>query len=167
MSTWWGTRSKVTPRMVFEVDAMRMLFSEKRPVLYRQNVSWDAHFFVVTHELNFNTDGALPYWEAKFQTINVPGSRSVINTREIFELQVLYSSNYPASEPQANLTNQNLSGAQHLFPGGKLCLHAHNSARDGWDPAKSTAATIALWAIQWTRAWLYWKKTNVWPEARR
>jgi len=166
MSTWWGSRKQVTARMVFEIEAMRMLFSDKNPILFRQNVSWDGNFWVATHKLTLNTDCPNPFWDARFRMTNDQDSRSKINSRDMFHIQVLYTSNYPSSEPQANLKSHKIAGAEHYFSdGGKLCLHAHRTARDGWDPAKSTAATIALWAIQWTRAWLYWKQTTVWPKA--
>ena len=33
----------------------------------------------------------------------------------------------------------------------------------GWNPSRSTAVTVAAWAVQWLYAYYTWRSTGQWP----
>lgn len=75
-------------------------------------------------------------------------------------------SDYPSSFPTAVVLEPHLGrSSPHQHGGsGELCLFNPSEGRKhGWDPARSTAVTIALWAVEWLKAYYTWKKTGKWP----
>lgn len=163
--TWWGTREHPSPRMVAEILAMKKAFPLSERNLVHTYVRWDFDFEIETVDRDLITSGgATPYWLIRFR-MRETSSSSRIRSRDVFEIKVKYPSLYPAKEPIVTLESHDAAGApHHFFDSDVLCLHSHDGTRTGWDPAKSTAATFGLWAVEWIRAWLYWKRNLSWPE---
>ncbi len=169
MSNWWiDTGNRPSTRLAVEVIAMKKAFVEKELTDFKYGASWDRPFQIKTLRKKLHIEGsAAPYWQLEFVMQPMPGVAPLLNSSDVFKLQILYTSDFPGKEPQANYLSPDVSGSLHLFvSGNKLCLHNHSSANSGWDPARSTAATIAVWSIQWARAWLSWKLTGSWPEVQ-
>lgn len=169
MSTWWGTRKEPSRRMRVEILAMKKLFNTKQKVLIKPRVLWDDDFYLITKELNLDTDNRIrPFWLTTFRMRSGPQNR--INPEGWYTLRITYRSEFPAKEPAATIPSHGLLGAEHIF--GKLsetddyvlCLTGHDGIRSGWDPARSTAATIGLWSIEWIRAWTLSIITGYWPD---
>ncbi len=163
--TWWGSWENPSDRMRREALTMKATFDIKKRVLIRSHVSWDQDFYLETGERKFVTDKPrYPYWLITFRMHDSSSSR--IRSKEWFTIRIEYPEGYPDYEPEVRVISHDVTDAPHvlLFSSGALCLHDHTSSRSGWDPGKSTAATFGLWAIEWIRAYLYWKKTWFWPE---
>ena len=53
---------------------------------------------------------------------------------------------------------------KHQFEDGQLCLfNPKDGTTYGWNPSRSTAVTVAGWAIQWLYAFYTWQALKVWP----
>jgi hypothetical protein len=159
--TWWGTRKKPSLRLKKEILLMQATFPKEK----RAPMDLYGKFDLETSDLDLVTDEdpLQPYWLVRFRMHDRLSSR--IKSKDWFTIKIKYSKSHPNQEPYVFVLSHNVSNAPHvlLFSSGALCLHAHKSARSGWDPGKSTAATFGLWAVQWIRAWLRWKKTRRWP----
>ena|SRR3989344_4609170 len=151
---WWGTRQHPSPRMVIEIAAMKIVFKFNEPSLIKPQRGWDQQFYLHTLSRELNTNNpSNPFWEISFQMSYLP---------DTYKIQINYQKNYPAEEPAVFLLSHRGSG-RHIFKNGRLCLHNHTGSLYGWDPAKSTAATFGLWAVEWIRAWIIQEKTGNWP----
>jgi len=166
MSTsWFGTTQKPSPRAAIEIAAMKKLFDTTTPTVVRHKVSWDSDFLLYTLKLELNPAEPI-HWTVQFSMYDIEETGKGVNNNDTFTIRILYPSNFPAGEPQVEVTSHNVNGV-HVFNGGKLCLHSHRGASSGWDPAASTAATFGLWSVQWIRAWIYYKTHTIWPDANK
>ncbi len=136
--TWWGSRKNVSPRLQLEVEAMRATFGDT--------------FRLIVPKL-----GNL-YWVGEVQ-INLIGAPA-----EDHLLKIMYPEQYPVRPPEAYVLRPFIYSPKHQFEDGQLCLfNPVDGAAYGWNPSRSTAATVAGWAIQWIYAYYTWRATGKWP----
>lgn len=168
MSWLVDERGHASRRAKLEISKMKALFNIDKPVRLNY-LGWDVPFSVTTlqnPQLHYQ-DRSDVYWEIHFKMRNLPRSPVGVNPTEPVELKIVYHGD-PTNEPHAYIpSHEHLilgEPTPHHFGGGRLCLFDHGQSRAlGWDPAKSTASTVAIWSIQWLRTYYYWKKTNNWP----
>ena len=91
-----------------------------------------------------------------------------LNLREIPQrdhvLRIIYPHDYPARPPEAYVLQPRIYSEKHQFVDGQLCLFNPRDGADyGWNPSRSTAVTVAGWAIEWLYAYYTWKITDRWP----
>jgi len=138
MPAWWGTQKNVSERLRNEVMVMRQSFGE-------------------TFKL-FVPKDALLYWRGAIY-INMRG----IPQREHL-LRIVYPNEYPNRPAEAYVDDPNLYSKKHQFEDGQLCLfNPKDGTNYGWNPASSTAVTVAGWAINWIYAYYTWRITEKWP----
>ena len=138
MSYWWGSRKNVSPRLRIEVEAMRATFGD-------------------TFRLIVPQDGLL-YWAGAVDIAvsNAPQREHM--------LKILYPEQYPLRPPEAYVLKPYIYSPKHQFEDGQLCLfNPKDGTTYGWNPSRSTAVTVAGWAIQWLYAFYTWQKLKVWP----
>jgi ubiquitin-protein ligase len=138
MSEWWGTRSNVSPRLRLEVEAMRATFDNTFRLVVPKN--------------------GLLYWEGTVE----------INLADLLEsehmLKIMYPKDYPHRPAEAYVLQPHVYSKKHQYEDGQLCLfNPKDGEQYGWNPARSTAVTVAAWAVQWLYAYYTWKKTGDWP----
>ena len=137
MAEWWGTERNVSSRLRLEVDLMRTTFND-------------------TFQLNVPQNKVL-YWQGTVE-INLEGI-----ARRDHTLKVVYPQSYPNKPAEAYLLAPLITDSKHQFEDGQLCLfNPKDGVNYGWNPARSTAVTIAGWAIQWIYAHHIWKDTGKW-----
>ncbi len=138
MSAWWGTRNNVDPRLRLEVEAMRAAF--------------DNTFKLIVPQF-----GPL-YWEGTVE-LNLANLRSPDHT-----LKIVYPADYPNRPAEAYVQKPRIYSEKHQYEDGQLCLfNPKDGERYGWNPSRSTAVTVAGWAIQWLYAYYTWRSTGAWP----
>jgi ubiquitin-protein ligase len=139
MSQWWGTRKAVSSRLRLEVEAMRATFGG-------------------TFRLVVPDSDSLLYWEGTVQLnlSNVP--------QRDHTLHIIYPRDYPNRPAEAYVLTPRIYSEKHQYVDGQLCLfNPRDGEHFGWNPAKSTAVTVAAWAVQWLYAFYTWQATKVWP----
>lgn len=138
MSAWWGSRSNVSPRLRLEVEAMRATFDD-------------------TFKLVVPTLGLL-YWEGEIE-LNLATLESPYH-----RLKIVYPSEYPNRPAEAYVLKPRIYSEKHQYEDGQLCLfNPKDGTQYGWNPGKSTAVTVAAWAVQWLYAYYTWRSTGAWP----
>ncbi len=138
MVAWWGTRRNVAPRLRLEVEAMRATFGD-------------------TFKLVVPDIGPI-YWEGmvELNMMSVPTSNHW--------LKILYPMDYPNRPAEAYVLRPHIYSPKHQYEDGQLCLfNPKDGQQYGWNPGKSTAVTVAAWAVQWLYAYYTWKFTQTWP----
>ncbi len=139
MAAWWGTKRNVSPRLVWEVEAMRATFGTTFKLVVPQ----------------FNT---LLFWEGVVE-INMSVVKSTYHT-----LKILYPKEYPNRPAEAYVLKPRIYSEKHQYEDGQLCLfNPKDGAQYGWNPSKSTAVTVTGWAVQWLYAYYTWRATGDWP----
>jgi hypothetical protein len=139
MAEWWGTRSRVSPRLRLEVEAMRAAFSS-------------------TFRLTVPKGSGLLFWTGDIE-VNLSTLRSRDHT-----LKVVYPKDYPNRPAEAYVLRPRLYSEKHQYEDGQLCLfNPKDGATYGWNPSRSTAVTVTSWAIQWLYAYYTWRHTGDWP----
>lgn len=138
MSAWWGTRSNVSPRLRLEVEAMRATFEN-------------------TFKLVVPSMGRL-YWEGWVE-VNLAHLRAPHH-----HLKIEYPDDYPSRPAEAYVLSPRIYSEKHQYEDGQLCLfNPKDGEHYGWNPSRSTAVTVAGWAIQWLYAYYTWRATKEWP----
>jgi hypothetical protein len=138
MSTWWGSKNNVSPRLRLEVEAMRAVFGN--------------NFRLVVPQMG------LLYWEGVVE-INLTGLASPVHT-----LKILYPKEYPNRPAEAYCLKPRIYSEKHQYEDGQLCLfNPKDGEQYGWNPARSTAVTVTAWAVQWLYAYYTWRATGDWP----
>ncbi|GAB4548588.1 MAG: hypothetical protein OHK0023_11910 [Anaerolineae bacterium] len=138
MTAWWGTRESVSPRLQLEVKVMREAFQDNFRLVVKP--------------------GNIIYWLGTVE-VNLKG----VPVRE-HTLKILYPSDYPVRPPEAYVVKPKIYSEKHQYEDGQLCLfNPKDGAGYGWNPAKSTAVTVALWGVQWLYAYYTWRATGTWP----
>jgi ubiquitin-protein ligase len=138
MAAWWGTRSNVSQRLRLEVEAMRAAFGETFRLVVPK---WDPL-----------------YWEGIVE-INMRGIPQRVHT-----LKIMYPHEYPQRPPEAYVPSPHIYSEKHQFEDGQLCLYnPKDGSTYGWNPSRSTAVTVAGWAIEWIYAYYTWRMTGEWP----
>ncbi len=139
MAAWWGTRANVSTRLRLEVEAMRVTFGD-------------------TFRLVVPRDNSELHWVGEVE-VNMTG----VPQRE-HVLKILYPHDYPLHPPEAYVLKPYIYSPKHQFEDGQLCLfNPRDGTTYGWNPARSTAVTVAGWAIQWLYAYYTWKQIGIWP----
>lgn len=139
-SNWWGSRKKVSPRLVWEVEAMKATFGN-------------------TFKLIVPNSGLL-HWEG---LVDVNLSILKAEHRE-HALKIVYPKEYPNRPAEAYLIYPQIYSEKHQYEDGQLCLfNPKDGEQYGWNPSKSTAVTVAGWAVQWIYAYYTWRATDQWP----
>lgn len=139
MAAWWGTRTNVSKRLRLEVEAMRVTFGD-------------------TFRLVVPRDDSELHWigEVEVNMTGVPQRNHV--------LKIVYPHAYPLHPPEAYVLKPYIYSPKHQFEDGQLCLfNPKDGTTYGWNPARSTAVTVAGWAIQWLYAYYTWKQIGIWP----
>ena len=139
MANWWGTRRNVSARLVAEVEAMKSAFDD-------------------TFKLVVPPGDGIIYWEGTVQ----------VNLRFLsypyHDLKILYPSAYPNKPAEAFCTSPPIEANNHQWTDGRLCLfNPKDGEQYGWNPARSTAVSVAGWAIEWLYAYHIWRQTKKWP----
>lgn len=139
MCAWWGTRSSVSTRLRIEVEAMRATFGD-------------------TFRLIVPKGDELLHWlgsvELNLSTLRQPSH----------ELKILYPHDYPNRPAEAYVLKPHIYSEKHQYEDGQLCLfNPKDGEQYGWNPGKSTAVTVAAWAVQWLYAYYTWRATGDWP----
>ncbi|MBI1256613.1 MAG: hypothetical protein GC204_04020 [Chloroflexi bacterium] len=138
MSAWWGTRKDVSPRLRLEVEAMRAAF--------------DTTFKLTVPQFD------PVYWEGTVE-LNLASLRSPEHT-----LKIVYPNDYPHRPAEAYVLKPRIYSQKHQYEDGQLCLFNPKDGESyGWNPSRSTAVTVAGWAIQWLYAYYTWRATSEWP----
>jgi ubiquitin-protein ligase len=138
MATWWGTRQNVSTRLRLEVEAMRAAFGDTFRLVVPQ---WAPLYWIGDVEINLKS---LPQRD--------------------HTLKILYPNEYPHRPPEAYCAQPRIYSEKHQFEDGQLCLfNPKDGSSYGWNPATSTAVTIAGWGIQWLYAYYTWRATGDWP----
>ena len=127
-AAWWGTRTRVSARLQLEVAVMRDTFPD-------------------TFRLNVPTQGEL-YWEGvvELNLSSIPQRRTccTLSTRRGIR----------TGRRKRMCASRRLSALKHQFKDGQLCLfNPRDGERYGWNPGRSTAVTVAGWAVQWLYAY--------------
>lgn len=96
-------------------------------------------------------------------------------------LRIVYPDKYPTAVPEAYCEKPIIEMTKdiremdrkfpkhkphklHQYFDGELCLfQKRDGVSHGWNPSRSTGATIAGWAIQWLYAYYTWRATGDWP----
>ena len=138
MPAWWGTREHVSPRLRDEYRLMHDAFGD-------------------TFRLVTPPRGPL-YWLGAVE-INLKG----VKPRE-HSLKILYPHDYPNRAAESYVVQPRIYSEKHQFEDGQLCLfNPKDGTGYGWNPASSTAVTVAGWGIQWLYAYYTWRMTGEWP----
>ncbi len=138
MSAWWGSKNNVSARLRLEVEAMRATFDN-------------------TFKLIVPGVGAL-YWEGDVE-LNLATLESPFH-----RLKILYPNEYPNRPAEAYVLRPRIYSEKHQYEDGQLCLfNPKDGTQYGWNPGKSTAVTVAGWAVQWMYAYYTWRATSEWP----
>ena len=135
---WWGTPKSVSNRLRLEVEMMRATFAD-------------------TFRLVVPKRGEL-YWigDVEINLARIP--------QRVHTLKIVYIDGYPNRPAEAYVVQPNVYSEKHQFEDGQLCLfNPKDGVTYGWNPSKSTAVTVAGWAIQWLYAYYTWRATGTWP----
>jgi hypothetical protein len=91
--------------------------------------------------------------------------RSSFNRRKRYLVTVTYPNRFPHEAPVVTIEKPALDeNAPHLLGGKRPCLYrAVYGPRNGYDPARTTAATLVAWTALWIHAYETWKATGSWP----
>jgi ubiquitin-protein ligase len=137
MTAWWGSRQNVSQRLRLEVEAMRAAFEDT----FRLVVKAPAIYWIGAVEVNLE---GIPQRE--------------------HTLKILYPGDYPRRPPEAYVVRPEIYSEKHQFEDGQLCLfNPKDGTTYGWNPSRSTAVTVAAWAVQWLYAYYTWRATGQWP----
>jgi ubiquitin-protein ligase len=138
MSAWWGTRNNVSPRLRLEVEAMRATFGD-------------------TFKLKV-PDSGRAFWIGWVE-VNLVGLKNPHH-----RLKIEYPDDYPSRPAEAYVLEPRIYSEKHQYEDGQLCLfNPKDGEHYGWNPSRSTAVTVAGWAIQWLYAYYTWRATKEWP----
>jgi ubiquitin-protein ligase len=133
---WWGTEKEVSGRLRLEVELMQASFEDT---------------------FRLERDKAILFWIGTID-INLLG----ISQRE-HTLKIVYPEKYPSLAPEAYVLSPYIYSQKHQFEDGQLCLfNPKDGIEFGWNPATSTAVTVASWAIEWLYTYYTWRKTGEW-----
>jgi len=141
MPVWWGSRNVVSTRLRLEVEAMRATFASTFKLVVPNSAPQESIYWEGTVDINLAT-----------------------LTHTLHTLKILYPGDYPNRPAEAYVLKPRIYSQKHQFEDGQLCLfNPRDGENYGWNPASSTAVTVAAWAIQWLYAYYTWRATGTWP----
>jgi hypothetical protein len=86
--------------------------------------------------------------------------------RNRYLVRVVYPSTFPDDAPTVVIEAPELGdGVPHLLSGQRPCLYLPSGPQRGYDPARTTAATLVAWTALWIHAFETWVATGSWPGA--
>lgn len=90
--------------------------------------------------------------------------RSALTGRS-YDVVVHYGAGFPFSAPEVVIENHAFPvPTPHLIAGSRPCLFLPDQGgRCGYDPGRTTAATIVAWTALWIHAYEMWAATGAWP----
>jgi hypothetical protein len=108
-------------------------------------------------EARLEVSGLLLGWRGWIESSLEDGDRYLV--------RVIYPVNFPDQAPVVLIVEPELpSGVPHLLEGNRPCLyHPVDGTRNGYDPARTTAATLVAWTALWVNAFETWRATGSWP----
>lgn len=91
--------------------------------------------------------------------------RSSLHPMARYLVSVTYPSWFPDEAPVVEIVSPELvDGTPHLLERNRPCLYqSSQGSRDGYDPARTTAATLVAWTALWIHAYETWQATDGWP----
>jgi hypothetical protein len=108
-------------------------------------------------ETRLEHSGLLLGWRGWIESSLEDGDRYLV--------RVIYPTDFPDEAPVVLIPEPEFpSGVPHLLDGNRPCLYRPmQGARNGYDPARTTAATLVAWTALWINAYETWRATDVWP----
>ena len=108
-----------------------------------------------------------------------PGFRAVLSERELlswagwlrsglplgrrYRVRVTYTACFPDEPPIVSIEKPELPlEVPHLLSGQHPCLY-RGGGHEGYDPARTTAATLVAWTALWIHAFETWQASGTWP----
>lgn len=90
---------------------------------------------------------------------------STIEGGDRYLVRVVYPGNFPDGPPVVFIDEPSFPpGVPHLLDAKRPCLfHPARGPRHGYDPARTTAATLIAWTALWINAYETWRATGAWP----
>lgn len=160
--------------LLLEQKEMEYQFNPEKETRIDREGGWFDPFWVKSQFLKLGRTGNKLYWTLKIifgREVAVPrrrGKKPQVQIEwepQVWQFRIEYPEEYPTRAPKIYVQEPGLAfSTPHRLPGGALCLFSPLDGREyGWNPNTGTAATIALWATEWVRAYLNWKKTGTWP----
>jgi len=91
--------------------------------------------------------------------------RSTFNRCRRYAVKVTYPGRFPHEAPVVTIEKPALKEkTPHLLSGNCPCLYRGvRGPRNGYDPARTTAATLVAWTALWIHAYETWQATGSWP----
>jgi hypothetical protein len=101
--------------------------------------------------------GGVQHWVGWLQSGLEDGDR--------YLLQVMYPRTFPDEAPMVAIHDPSLpEGTPHVLARNRPCLFLPSDGpRHGYDPARTTAATLVAWTALWIHAFETWRATDRWP----
>jgi hypothetical protein len=129
-----------------EVEAMRATFGGTFRLIVPQE------------EMISRQPDHLLFWQGDVE-VNLATLRQPEHT-----LKILYPEDYPNRPAEAYILKPRIYSEKHQYEDGQLCLfNPKDGEQYGWNPSRSTAVTVAAWAVQWLYAYYTWRATGQWP----
>ena len=77
---------------------------------------------------------------------------------------VAYHPSFPDAAPEVAITDPELpEETPHVIGSRQPCLYYRGRYDNGYDPARTTAATLVGWTALWIHAFEIWVETGKWP----
>lgn len=180
MSYWWGRknpdtgkdvlseRGKVEAKTIFDLFKEGSIIHLESNDWYWSEEKWaEDTVQIIKLDYGFETNNQLYFLVTfRFQK-STRRSHNPTWEDEEYTIKVVFLHDHPAEAPKAFPVGSNMrwwSNSPHRYGDGSLCLFKPSDGRThGWDPARSTGATIISWSIQWVQAFRHWQQTNRWP----
>lgn len=91
--------------------------------------------------------------------------KSSLHHENAYLVSVVYPRGFPDEAPEVVIHGPAIpSGTPHLLSGNRPCLYMPSEGpRHGYDPARTTAATLVAWTALWIHAFETWQDTCEWP----
>jgi hypothetical protein len=91
--------------------------------------------------------------------------KSSLEDGDNYLVRVIYPAGFPDQPPVVLIAEPEFLGpVPHLLDGNRPCLYRPTEGpRNGYDPARTTAATLIAWTALWINAYETWRATGNWP----
>jgi hypothetical protein len=86
---------------------------------------------------------------------------SALEPSNRYRIRLIYPGNYPDHPPEVAIVEPEIRPAPHLLDGRRPCLFRPGG--HGYEPARTTAATMIAWTALWIHAYETWRQTGEWP----
>lgn len=90
---------------------------------------------------------------------------SGLENGDSYQIRLTYPPSYPDEPPVVVIVEPELElNTPHLqLHNNRPCLFWHSGPRSGYEPARTTAATMIAWTALWIHAYETWQRTGRWP----